>query len=191
MNSAQQDEQTNREPSLKYAREVFDNTPQVVDELRKIANKYMRNENAQHTLQATALVNEAYISLQNADVTINDKVHFFALAATHMRRILVDHAKSKSSQKRQAQAMAVSANDEVLENLGGNSEDPNTMILLDEVLSQFSALDDRASNMYEMRLFAGLSNGEIAQVFEVSITTVERDIAVAKAWIHKKLHDSK
>lgn len=173
----------------KKALDMFDSMPQVVDELHKIANKYMHSENAQHTLQATALVNEAYISLQASDLNINDKVHFFALAASHMRRILVDHARAKSANKRQAQVMAITANDEIEGSVLGKNEDASAMIHLDEVLTQFSNLDERAANMYEMRIFAGLSNAEIALVFEVSLTTVERDISVAKAWIHKQIHN--
>ena len=163
--------------------QVFDNTPRVIEELHRIAKHYMHKENAAHTLQATALVNEAYLSLKTSNAKLQDKVHFFALAATHMRRILVDHARAKRTDKRQAQAFAVTANDELL--IGNN--DATSMVLLDEVLSRFTLLDKRAANMYEMRLFAGLNNKEIASIFDVSLTTVERDLKVAKVWVHRQL----
>lgn len=177
---------TNNLEQKKTPVDMFESIPTVVAELHKIAKHYMHKENAVHTLQATALVNEAYLSLQGTDIEVNDRVHFFALSASHMRRILVDHARAKSTNKRQAQAMAVTVSDNDM----FSSEDASSITLLDEVLSQFSDLDERAAKMYEMRLFTGLSNEEIAQVFEVSITTVERDIKVAKAWIHKNLHNS-
>lgn len=166
-------------------KKIFEATPKVIEELHRIAKQYMYRENQGHTLQATALVNEAYISLKDVDLTLHDKVHFFAIAASHMRRILVDHARAKNTDKRQAQAAAISADDEVLV----NPDDTTSMVLLDEVLQQFSKLDKRAAEMYEMRLFAGLGNEEIATVFEVSITTVEREMKVAKAWVHKRFHD--
>lgn len=170
--------------NIQNPQQMFENTPKVVEELHRIAKQYMYKENAAHTLQATALVNEAYLSLKDADLKLQDKVHFFALAASHMRRILVDHARAKRTDKRQAQAFAVTANDELLI----DNNDTTSMVLLDQVLSRFALLDKRAADMYEMRLFAGLSNQDIAGLFGVSLTTVERDLKVAKAWVHKQFH---
>ena len=152
---------------------------EALDELHKIATRYMSNENYGHTLQATALVNEAYLSLCSADIKVNDKMHFFALAATHMRRILVDHARAKSAQKRGANALVVNAQEHALVDPGNMT----SIVLLDEVLTQLAKLDERAANMYEMRLFAGLQNTELAEVFNISVATVEREIRVAKAWV--------
>jgi len=159
--------------------------PRVIEELHRIAHNYMQRENPVHTLQATALVNEAYISLQAADIDIQNRVHFFALAANHMRRILVDHARAKLTHKRQAQAIAITADDEILV----NAESISSLVLLDEVLTALTSIDLRAAEMYEMRLFSSLGNEEIAQVFNVSIRTVEREIKFAKAWVHNHLHD--
>lgn len=159
-------------------------TLEALQELHRIAKRCMSNENPGHTLQATALVNEAYLSLHAANINTPDKLQFFALAATHMRHILVDHARRKSAKKREAQAMAISANDELLL----DTNDMTSLVLLDEVLMLFSALDERAAKMYEMRLFTGMSNAELAELFDISIATVERDIRIAKAWINQQFN---
>lgn len=157
--------------------------PMVIDELHRLAQKHMYQENKAHTLQATALVNEVYIRMSGADLDWENRAHFFAMAANHMRRILVDHARSKQSHKRIAQANALSIDDVVVV----GEENSTSLVLLDEVLMQLSAFDQRACDMYEMRLFAGMSNEEIAKVCNVSLTTVERDIKVAKAWVTKQM----
>jgi len=175
MNNEQQTPQTNDAMAAAL-------TPEALLELHKIARRCMSKENQGHTLQATALVNEAYLSLHAAQVNPPNKLQFFALAATHMRHILVDHARSKASQKRQAQALAISANDELLL----DTENISSLVLLDEVLLLFSALDERAAKMYEMRLFAGVTNNELAKIFQVSVATVEREIRIAKAWINQQ-----
>jgi RNA polymerase sigma factor (TIGR02999 family) len=178
----------NIEQNIPVAKHVLENDaqlPLLIDELHKIANQYMHKENASHTLQATALVNEAYLSLLNANVELKDPLHFYALAATHMRRILVDHARSKMTNKRSAQAFAVTANDEVLI----DQQDTTSLVLLDEVLTRFCQFDERGARIYEMRLFAGLTNQEIASVLEISLTTVERDMKVARAWVLNQLTD--
>lgn len=163
---------------MKFINEL---TPQMLNHLHKIAQRCMSNENSNHTLQATALVNEAYLSLHQADIENNDRLHFYALAATHMRRILVDHARSKGAKKREALAIAITAKDELLIETGNVA----ALVLLDEVLSQFAELDDRAAKMYEMKLFAGMKNSELADLFSLSLATVERDIRIAKAWINQ------
>jgi len=158
----------------------------AISELHKIAQRCMFKENPGHTLQATALVNEAYISLHTANIQVTSKIHFFAMAATHMRRILVDYARKKSAFKREANALAMTANDQVL--IDPNSTD--SLVLLDEILTQLSELDERAAKLYEMRLFAGLSNAELSEVFGLSVATVERDIRIAKAWLTKQFNNN-
>jgi RNA polymerase sigma factor (TIGR02999 family) len=159
--------------------------PMVINELHRLAQKHMFREDKAHTLQATALVNEVYIRMSGADADWQNRAHFFAMAANHMRRILVDHARSKKTQRRIAQSKAISTEDEVVI----DEENSTSLVLLDEVLTQLSLFDQRASDMYEMRLFAGLSNEDISKVCEVSVTTVERDIKVAKAWVSQKMAD--
>lgn len=155
---------------------------QALNELHKIAQRCMSKENPGHTLQATALVNEAYLSLHSANIQAHNRIHFFALAASHMRRILVDHARAKSANKREAFALATTSKDELLIEMGNTT----SLVLLDEVLTQLSVLDERAAQMYEMRLFAGLTNSELSEVFNISVATVERDIRLAKAWVNKQ-----
>ncbi len=174
----------NQKPNMSTPLPFSVMSDEALTELHRIAKRCMNKERADHTLQATALVNEAYLSLQAADVQTPDKLQFFAMAATHMRNILVDHARAKNAKKREAQHLAVSAEDELL----FDSENVTSLVMLDEVLTLFSALDDRAAKMYEMRLFAGLSNVEISQIFDVSVATVERDIRVAKAWINQQFN---
>lgn len=157
----------------------------ALTELHKMAQRYMSKENPGHTLQVTALVNEAYLSLLSSGSNKLERLHFFALAATHMRHILVDHARRKAANKREANALAVTANDEILVDAGN----ADSLVLLDEVLTQFSAMDERAAKIYELRLFAGLSSEEIADAMEISKATVERDLRLAKAWVNQHFNN--
>ncbi|MCO7223144.1 ECF-type sigma factor [Pleionea sp. CnH1-48] len=151
----------------------------LINELHRLARDYMRRENAGHTLQATALVNEAFLRLAETDIDWHDKKHFMAVASKTMRRILVDHAKSKNSHKRRMNKESVTFDDEVIPYHQAMDE----LIMLDDMLVKLSTFDERASAMLELSLFGGLTHPEIADVTDVSIATVERDIRAARAWL--------
>ena len=154
----------------------------LVEELHKIAQRYMHKESAHHTLQATALVNEAYVNLSGKTLELEDKQHFIAIAARQMRRILVDHARKKLSDKRRHQSSNLS-----FAELESNELSPFALIEIDRMLDSLSALDERAAKVYELRLFSGLVNAEIADLLDISLATVERDAKAAKAWIKSEL----
>ncbi len=158
-------------------------TPIILDELHRLARHYMQKERPDHTLQATALVNEAWIKLIDMDVNWQDRIHFYAIAARQMRHILVDHARAKSAGKRGGGLIRVDL-DEALEITSDNITD---LIYLDRLLNELEQFDERASRLFELRLFAGLSNRDIANAENISIATVERDIRIARAWIETEL----
>ena len=155
---------------------------QLVGELNRLAREHMRRENSAHTLQATALVNEAFIRLADVDIDWQDKRHFMSVASRTMRRILVDHAKSKSYQKRRMNKEAVTFEDAVV----SSQEKLEDLILLDDLLQKLSAFDKRSSTMLELSLFGGLTQQEVAEVLDVSLATVERDMRSAKAWLRSQ-----
>jgi RNA polymerase sigma factor (TIGR02999 family) len=159
--------------------------PIVYDELHRLAQRYMADERPGHTLQATALVNEAYVRLANAAGSgWHDRAHFFAVSARVMRRILVDWARSRRAQKRGSDVPAL----ELQENLAvvpGKSG--NDLIAIDDALTTLAALDSRQSQIVEMRFFGGLSVKETAEVLTVSEETVRRDWKVAKSWLRREL----
>ena len=157
--------------------------PQLLAQLRSIAGKCFANENPGHTLQATALVNEAYLQLVKKDICWQDRAHFFAVAARQMRFILVDHAKAKSRQKRGGHVPHQSISDTVA-NETGSLED---FIYIEEILTRLESFDKRAARIFEIKFFAGLSAQEIAEVENISLATVERDLRAAKAWIANEL----
>ncbi len=161
-------------------------TPIIIDELHRLARRYMRDENAGHTLQATALVNEAWLQLIEMDTQWQNRAHFYAIAARQMRHILIDHARSKSSIKHGGGLIRVDL-DVALETTSDHLTD---LIALDQLLKQLESFDARASRLFEMRLFSGLSNSEIASVEQISIATVERDIRSARAWIQQALENN-
>jgi RNA polymerase sigma-70 factor (ECF subfamily) len=158
--------------------------PLVNSELRRLARSYMRGERQNHTLQTTALVNEAYLRLvDQKHVRWQNRAHFLAIAAQSMRRILVDHARRRQYQKRGAGVMQVTlAEAESLSNERGPD-----LVALDEALSELAKMDARRSQVVELRFFGGLSIEETAEALKVSPTTVERDWTIAKAWLHKEL----
>lgn len=158
-------------------------TPIILDELHKLASFYMKRENAGHTLQATALVNEAYLKLVNMNVDWKDRGHFFSIAAKQMRHILVDHARAKAATKRGGEFIRVDL-DDALEITSDNITD---LIYLDRLLSELEQFDERSAKIFELRLFSGLSNTDIAELESLSVATVEREIRVAKAWIQNEL----
>jgi RNA polymerase sigma factor (TIGR02999 family) len=160
--------------------------PLVHAELRRLARSYLRGERQGHTLQTTALVNEAYLRLVGQKhVRWQNRAHFLAIAAQLMRRILVDYARRRQYQKRGGGAMQVTLSE--AESLG-DQRAPD-LVALDEALRSLAEIDPRRSQVVELRFFGGLSIEETAEVLKVSATTVERDWTVAKAWLHKSLTD--
>ncbi len=165
--------------------------PLVYDELRRLAQRHMRRERSGHTLQTTALIHEAYLRLiDQKEALWQNRAHFFAVAATLMRRILVDHARARHYQKRGGGAQQVTF-DEALE---VSDERAAEVIALDEALTALAEFDERKSRMVELRFFGGLSIEETAEVLGVSPGTVMRDWTLAKTWlqrtINKRGHDA-
>jgi RNA polymerase sigma-70 factor, ECF subfamily len=158
--------------------------PLVYDELRRLAQSYMRRERTNHTLQTTALIHEAYLRLFDAEqVQLENRTHFFAVAARLMRQILVDFARAHGYQKRGGGARQISL-DEAL--LIGQPRDED-LIALDEALSELARLDERKSRVVELRFFGGLTEAETAAVLEVAPETVRRDWRLAKSWLRLRL----
>jgi RNA polymerase sigma factor (TIGR02999 family) len=158
--------------------------PLVHDELRAIARRYLRNERAGHTLQPTALANEAYLRLVDLDrIDWRGRAHFFAVAAGIIRRTLIDHARKRRAARRGAGAKRVSLEDTVL----FADERPDELVELDEALEQLRKLDARQERIVELRFFAGLSVEETAEVLGISARTVKREWAVARAWLRAEL----
>lgn len=162
-------------------------TPIVYEELRRLAHHYMERERPGHTLQTTALVNEAYMRLVDYKrMQWQDRAHFFAVAAQVMRRILVDHARSHNI-KRGAGVQHV-ALDDVAVVSGDRTGDPGVdLVALDDALNALARLDPRKVQIIEMRFFGGLSVEETAEVLKVSSATVRRDWSIAKFWLYREL----
>jgi RNA polymerase sigma factor (TIGR02999 family) len=161
--------------------------PLVHAELHRIARRYMRNERAGHTLQTSALINEAYLRLIDAQqVHWQNRAHFFGIAAQLMRRVLVDFARSRGYKKRGGGALQVSL-DETMVITKERGED---LVALDEALSALSELDERKGRVVEMRFFGGLSEKEIAEALTVSQETVRRDWRLAKSWLRRRLSET-
>ena len=159
-------------------------TPLIYEELHRLAHRYMGSERPGHTLQTTALVNEAYVRLIDwKNVQWQNRAHFFGVSAQLMRRILVDFARSRRYQKRGGGANAVT-----LDNAAFVSDQKGPDLLaLDEALLSLAELDPRQSKVVELRFFGGLSNDEVAEVLNVSEATVRRDWSLARAWLHREL----
>jgi len=165
-------------------------TPLVYDQLHRLAAGYMRKEQPGHSMQATALVNEAYVRLVNArEVGWNDRVHFFAVCAQIMRRILVDHARRRTSVKRGGRAEREDhASGPNLDELPANDTDRATeLCALDDALVGLAHLDPRRAKVIELRFFGGLSVEETAEFLHVSPQTVMRDWKIARAWLTREL----
>jgi RNA polymerase sigma factor (TIGR02999 family) len=158
--------------------------PLVHDELRRVARRHMAHERVGHTLQATALVNEAYVRLIDIrQVNWQDRAHFFAMSSRLMRRILVDFARSKGYQKRGGGAQKVSLDEALIV----SSEPGADLVALDDALDALAAFDARKAQVVEMRFFGGLSVEETAEALKVSVDTVMRDWKLAKAWLLREL----
>lgn len=157
--------------------------PLVYEQLRRLASRCLRSERPDHTLRATALVNEAYLRLVNADVAWQDRVHFFAIAARVLRRILVDHAKTHNRQKRGAGAEKIPFDEAVLVGATESSE----ILELDDALQRLATHDARKSEIVELLFFGGLTYDETAAALNISPATVHRELVMAKAWLHREL----
>jgi len=158
--------------------------PLVYDELRRLAHRYMNRENPGHTLQTTALVDEAYLRLVDQTRTHwKSRAHFFGIAAQLMRRILVDHARSHLYAKRGGGARKVALDEVAVVSPERGAE----LIALDDALERLAAFDPRKSRVVELRYFCGLSVEETAEILDVSAITVKRDWLVAKAWLRREM----
>ena len=162
--------------------------PIVYEELRRQAARYLRREQAGHTLQTTALIHEAYVRLvDQRNMQWQNRAHFFGIAAQMMRRILVDHARSKKRAKRGGSEVRVSL-DEATVAVKGQDLD---VVALDEALQRLAEIDEQQSKVVELRFFSGLSVEETAEVMGISKSTVKRDWSMAKAWLHRELSGQK
>lgn len=157
--------------------------PLVYDQLRRLASRYLNSERSGHTLRATALVNEAYLKLVNAELTLNDRAHFYAVAARLLRQILVDHARAKGSRKRGAGAEPIPIEEAVM--VGATP--PSGILDLDDALNRLAQQDERKSRLVELIYFGGLTYDEAAAALEISPATVHRELRLAKAWLHRDL----
>jgi RNA polymerase sigma factor (TIGR02999 family) len=157
--------------------------PIVYDELRRLAHHYMRSERPGHTLQTTALVNEVYLRLAGIDgLQWRDRAHFFAMAATLMRRVLVDYARLRGRSKRGAGVSVTSLDENAL------APRPEVdIVALDEALERLASVDPQQSRVVELRFFAGLSVEETAEALGISPATVKRDWSTAKLWLYNEL----
>jgi len=162
-----------------------DLAPLVYDELRRIAARYMRRERPGQTIQATALVHEAYLRLANAGTPWHDKRHFVGIAARAMRQILVERARARGAQKRWAALDRVTLTDA----LALPAADAAMLPALDDALNRLEAIDPGQARLVELRYFAGLSIEEAAEALEISPATVKRRWALARAWLFRELSD--
>jgi len=162
-------------------------TPLVYEDLRRLAHHYMGGQRPDHTLQTTALVNEAYLRLADqTSPTWQSRAHFFAVAARAMRQILVNYAKGYRSQKRGGGALKVELDEAALVSPGQSKE----IVDLHEALERLATLDSRKAEVVELKYFGGLNYDEIAEVLKISAVTVRRDWEFAKAWLYTELHEA-
>lgn len=156
--------------------------PYLYDELHRIAAGYMRRERGTTTLQATALVNEAYLRLAGGDLSFADRSHFFALAARMMRRILVDHARSKKAEKRGGGARQITFDESAIMDEPGDA-----LIEFDKALEKLAVFDARMAKAIEYRFFGGMSYEEAAEALGISKSTLYEEIRMAKAWLMREI----
>lgn len=158
-------------------------SPLVYQELHRIAGYFMRRERKSHTLQPTALVNEAFLKLLGSEIDWSDRKHFYAIAAKQMRRILVDHSRARNRKKRGASYLKVTFDENCI------AQDVSPDILeIDDVLEKLRKLDSRKHDMLELFYFGGLKIEEIARCYELSTKTVQRELRMAEAWLHNTLN---
>lgn len=157
--------------------------PLVYDELHELARQRLRGERPGHTIQTSALVNEAYARLVGMDLSLEDRVHFRAIAARTMRQVLVDYARARRRDKRGGGAQPVSLHDAMLITTG-RSED---LLALDRALEELAAVDARKSRAIELRYFGGMTYEETASALGVSRATAHRELRMANAWLYRRL----
>lgn len=162
-------------------------TPLVYEELRLLAKRYMRKERTGHTLQATAVVHEAFVRMIDLNIPWQDRGHFYAVAATLMRRILVDHAKTRRREKRGGTVTLHRLESELGQNHGPVTKGELDVLEIDQALERLASKDARLAQTLELYYFAGLTYPEIAQALGVSETTVNRDMRLAKAWMLRQI----
>lgn len=161
--------------------------PAVYDELRRLASRQMRRERPDHTLQATALVHEAYLKLvHQRSAHWQNRAHFFGVAAQVMRRILIDHARGHLREKRGGDQQLVALDEAIV----FSPEKSEYLVRVDEALERLTKLDARQGKIVELRFFGGLTVEEIAEILKVSTKTVKREWSTAKAWLHGELKSS-
>ena len=156
----------------------------LYDDLRRMARSHLRKENPGHTLSATGLAHEAWFRMAEQTRTQwRNRSHFLAVASTMMRRILVNHELARRANKRDAELVAVTLSG--LEQIGAAPD--RDLVAVHEALLAFEEVDKRAAKVVELRFFGGLENDEVAQALDISLATVKRDWAVARAWLHREL----
>jgi RNA polymerase sigma factor (TIGR02999 family) len=156
----------------------------VYDDLREMARRQLRHERREHTLQATALVHEAFLRLAQANgIRFQSRVHFARLFAGIMRRVLVDHARERNAQKRYGGRVSVTLDEAALE----MGERPPDLLALDDALLHLAARDDRKAEIVELRFFGGLTLDEVAEAMRLSTATVSREWRLARAWLFNEL----
>lgn len=161
--------------------------PLVYDEMRRLARSFLARERGAHTFQPTALVNEAYLRLvDQTRVNWQNRAHFYGIASSMMRRVLIDHARAHATEKRGGAAIHLSIDDVQVP----IEERAASFIAMDEALSRLAEMDQRKSRIVEMRFFGGLSDEEIAEVLGVSSRTVLRDWKTARLWLYRELSQS-
>ena len=158
--------------------------PVVYEQLRRLASNCLRAERPDHTLRATALVHEAYVRLVDSDVAWQDRVHFFAVSARMLRRILVDHAKSRNRDKRGGEFEKIPLDEAVM--VGPQSD--KGIVELDDALKRLATQDQRKSELIELLFFGGLTYDEAAAALKISPATVHRELILAKAWLYRELN---
>jgi RNA polymerase sigma factor (TIGR02999 family) len=157
--------------------------PLVYNELRRLAGRYLSAERPEHTFRATELVHEAYMRLVGAEIDWQDRAHFYAVAARVIRRILVDHANSRNCRKRGGDVERVPLD----ESLVIGAEAPEIIVNLDEALRRLAVVDSRKSDIVQCLYFGGMTYDETAAAFNISAATVDRELRMAKAWLHLEL----
>lgn len=157
--------------------------PVVYDQLRKLASNCLRSERPDHTMRATDLVHEAYLRLVDSGVEFQDRVHFYAVSARLLRRILVDHAKTKNRQKRGGEFVKVPLDEAIM--MGPQAD--HGILELDDALKRLAQQDQRKSDLIEMLFFGGLTYDETAAALKISPATVHRELTLAKAFLYREL----
>jgi len=160
-------------------------TPLIYNDLRRVAARHLQSERSGHTLQATALVNEAFVRLAEADLSFQDRAHFFAVAARTMRHILTDYGRARRSQKRGGGVSPVTLHEEYVG--GGSATD---IVDIDDALTKLAEVDTRKSDILVLQFFGGMTFAEIAEALNISTATVDRDLRFAKAWLASELKDN-